>query len=55
MIVLLELIQNNRFVWGHRCYVIIGLLEQLLSLTKVLLRCMAQESTAFQISGGGKY
>ena len=24
-------------------------------LTKVLLRCMAQESSAFQISGGGKY
>ena len=24
-------------------------------LTKVLLRCIAQESSAFQISGGGKY
>ena len=24
-------------------------------LTKVLLRCMAQESSAFQISSGGKY
>ena len=24
-------------------------------LTKVLLRFMAQESSAFQISGGGKY
>ena len=31
MIVLLELIQNNRFVWGNRCYVIIGLMAQILS------------------------
>ena len=30
MIVLLESIQNNRFVWENRCYVIIGLMEQLI-------------------------
>ena len=36
-----------RYNWTHGADIII--------LTKVLLRCMAQESSAFQISGGGKY